>query len=167
MKESRKEFIKQGHKSACSEWKEKIEKEFPELFKKNALVRGWSRIKGDEFALAFIQGIEETYGFDYKGRWSRNWCENISSTKYTPATDKEVEEALIKEAKKRGFKKGVSFLSISDGVKKQGSNFGYYGNNNQICLGGGTIFKDGEWAEVLQTITKQQAEKELGKTILN
>ena len=39
MKESRKEFIKKAHSAACSEWKENIEKEFPKLFKKDAL--GW------------------------------------------------------------------------------------------------------------------------------
>lgn len=33
MKKSRKEFIKVAHKEACDDWKSKIEKEFPELFK--------------------------------------------------------------------------------------------------------------------------------------
>ena len=32
----------------------------------------------------------------------------------------------------------------------------------------GTIFQKGKWAEIIkETITKEQAEKELGKTILN
>jgi hypothetical protein len=161
MKDSRKEFIKQAHKSACSEWKEKIKKEFPELFKEDALVVGkWYKENDSEF-LIFITNLNDASYAGYGFNMSAKWQDSLGrvNLKHTLATDKEVEEALIKEAKKRGFKKGVSFLSISDGVKKQGSNFGYYGNNNQICLGGGTIFKDGEWAEVLQTITKQQAEK--------
>jgi len=34
MKQSRIQFIKDGHAAACSEWKERIEKEFPKLFVK-------------------------------------------------------------------------------------------------------------------------------------
>jgi hypothetical protein len=167
MKDSRKEFIKQAHKSACSEWKEKIEQEFPKLFKSIKKANGWYKDEENEWCMFFENGIIK-YGLDVNSDWRDNLC-----TKYTlrvddyKATYKEVEEALIKEAKKRGFKEGVSFLSISDGVKKQGSYFGYYSTNNQICLGGGTIFKDGQWATIVETITKKQAEKELGKTILN
>ena len=40
MKESRKEFIKKAHSAACSEWKTNIEKEFPKLFKEDALEVG-------------------------------------------------------------------------------------------------------------------------------
>jgi hypothetical protein len=169
MKQSRKDFIKQAHENACSDWKKNIEKEFPKLFKKDSLVRGWSKIKGDEFALAFIQGIEETYGFDYKGRWTRNWCENIGSTKYTPATDKEVEQALIKEAKKRGFKKGVEISYLDNTTNSCGF------DGTLMFLSGilvdkqhATIFSYGKWAKIVkETITKEQAEKELGKIILN
>ena len=46
MKTTRKEFIKRAHQSACSEWKEQIEKEFPKLFKKDELVVGkWYKHK--------------------------------------------------------------------------------------------------------------------------
>ena len=37
MKQSRKKFIIEAHENACNEWKQKIEKEFPKLFKKDKL----------------------------------------------------------------------------------------------------------------------------------
>jgi hypothetical protein len=47
MKKSRIEFIKEGHAAACSEWKAKIEKEFPKLFVKEELEVGkWYNYEG-------------------------------------------------------------------------------------------------------------------------
>jgi hypothetical protein len=170
MKESRKEFIKEAHSNACRVWKENIEKEFPELFKKDDLVRGWYRVKGNQFALAFIQGFKETYGFDYKGRWTRTWYENRSFTKYTPATDKEVEEVLIKEAKNRGLKP-LNHRCLQDGKiwsDNIGDEYEYTSKFNKLEIGASVAFEDGKWAEIIkETITKEQAEKELGKTIIN
>jgi hypothetical protein len=37
-----------------------------------------------------------------------------------------------------------------------------------LWIDGGCVFKEGKWAKIIkETITKEQAEKELGKTILN
>ena len=68
--------------------------------------------KGNETTSKIIK----CYGF------CSGWDEAISCglgsdlNKWTPATDKEVEEALIKEAKKRGFKEGVIFVSTFSGA---------------------------------------------------
>lgn len=48
------------------------------------------------------------YGFNYSGQWRTNEEFGDLDSDPIPATDKEVEEALIKEAKKRGFKEGVT-----------------------------------------------------------
>jgi hypothetical protein len=176
MKESRKEFIKKAHSAACSEWKKNIEKEFPKLFKKDALVVGkWYKIQCSKNALVFIQGYKKTYGFDYAGLWTNMWHENISNTTYIPATDKEVEEALIKEAKKRGFKEGVRVdkllytnIGSLNGDSKTCENKEFKLFHGHLSIGNLLIFhRTGKWAEIVETITKEQAEKELGKTILN
>ena len=167
MKESRKEFIKKAHSAACSEWKTNIEKEFPKLFKKSALVVGkWYKEAGCLFNYQYGLNI---YGFFSDGVWTDrgwSWYDTVS----TPATDKEVEEALIKEAKRRGFKEGIEFKSVSSGnsIERVYDVFSYYSKQDQLCSAGGSVFIGGKWAEIIkETITKEQAEKELGKTILN
>lgn len=79
-----------------------------------------------------------------------------------PATDKEVEEALIKEAKKRGFKEGcvANNSKVHGGIYEnnklnRGYSFHfidgglYYGNlefnDSQFC-----IFKNGKWAKIIK-----------------
>ena len=179
MKESRKEFIKKAHSAACSEWKENIEKEFPKLFKEDALVVGkWYKRKED-LNLWFLTHINNEcsfgYGFDYSGYWADESTGFNYSLELNRATEKEVEEALVKEAKRRGFKKNVVIITSKTGVKRtlNSNNFEMIGNN-LVCLSSkgsyiySSVFTNGKWAEIIkETITKEQAEKELGKTILN
>ena len=179
MKESRKEFIKKAHSAACSEWKENIEKEFPKLFKEDALVVGkWYKSEG---CLFNYQKQSNVYGFFTDGSWMNgDWIWYGANAK--PATDKEVEEALIKEAKKRGFKEGVNFNVTKDlwdtsiggregfntVIDKNTYDYSESSNSFKInCIDGCmSIFTKGKWATIVETITKEQAEKELGKTIL-
>ena len=171
MKESRKEFIKKAHSAACSEWKTNIEKEFPKLFKKDVLAVGkWYKSRN---CLFNYQKQGNVYGFYTDGGWiNGGWSWDDTSAK--PATDKEVEKALIKEAKRRGFKEGVMIKSkwlTAPSKKKLMGNF-IFDNEFELCCRASngslyTIFQDGEWATIVETITKEQAEKELGKTILN
>ena len=173
MKESRKEFIIQAHKEACSEWKQNIEQEFPKLFKSEELYNGWYKDSQNEWCMFFQDGMME-YGFNTDGNW-RGDIKHFYSPIYSDykATDKEVEEALIKEAKKRGFKKGdvikgefhKSFngLMIDDYDMDSPS---YIPNSNMFALGNKVLFKKGKWETIIETITKAEAEKELGKTII-
>ena len=174
MKESRKEFIKKAHSAACSDWKTNIEKEFPKLFKKDALVVGkWYKRKQDSrlwFVTHIKNGCSYGYGFDYSGYWADESAGFNYSLELNKATDKEVEQALIKEAEKRGFEEGVAFKSVSgrNSIDRVCDGFRYYSNQNQLCSGKGSVFIKGKWATIIEeTITKEQAEKELGKTILN
>jgi hypothetical protein len=181
MKESRKEFIKKAHSAACSEWKKNIEKEFPKLFKEDALVVGkWYKYHDNyQESLMVWNNSEDTYGF-----WGNEYRDDLSfhiSYDKIPATDKEVEEALIKEAKRRGFKKGVKFIRLSNGVIMTVDGLPYFQHGilsvlspktewSSVYKGGCSnpfIFDNGKWATIVETITKEQAEKELGKTILN
>ena len=166
MKKSRKEFIKKAHSAACSDWKTNIEKEFPKLFKEDALVVGkWYKSEG---CLFNYQKQSNVYGFFTDGSWMNgDWIWYGANARL--ATDKEVEEELIKEAKRRGFKEGVKFKSVSSGnnIERVYGGFRYFSNQNQFCSGGGSVFIGGKWATIVETITKEQAEKELGKTILD
>ena len=168
MKESRKDFIKKAHNNACSEWKTNIEKEFPELFKNDDLVVGkWYKFGNMDSLMVFNNG-KKAYGF-FSGRYGTNWYFSVGKTA-TLATDKEVKQALIKEAKRRGFKEGVSVSNENIGYIYEGMC-----NSNEITFKNGIlsidsiyIYKKGKWAEIIkETITKEQAEKELGKTIIN
>jgi hypothetical protein len=168
MKKSRKDFIKKAHSAACNEWKTNIEAEFPKLFKKDALVVGkWYKIDNKDGYLLNYSETGIVFGF-----LNGNYSSNYYFYKYhydnaKPATDEEVEEALIKEAKKRGFKKGVKFKCLYN-HDYEGQCTPLLCSEGYLWLKGGCVFKDGKWATtVRETITKEQAEKELGKTILN
>ena len=179
MKKSRKEFIKKAHSAACSDWKTNIEKEFPKLFKKDALVVGKWYINIDGLkCLHFVTKITDSkeyfaYGFSFSNEWKNNKgfgsVNDYTNKNFRLATDKEVEEALIKEAKRRGFKEGVEFKSMNNKFSVLNESFRYQeiSKNTLDAFGCYNIFQEGKWAEIVETITKEQAEKELGKTILN
>lgn len=86
------------------------------------------------------------------------------------ATDKEVEKMLIKEAKKRGFKDKGMYEDIHDpycGFKElHFKELEYDRKENWLYDGyGSVIFCNGKWSTI-ETITKEDAEKQLGKTIV-
>ena len=181
MKQSRKDFIKKAHENACSEWKTNIEKEFPELFKEDALVVGkwYKTFSGSIFKYNGNKDIENDpcgYGFGVDGGFF-----GISNGKYggwgsdvTLATCKEVKEVFDKEAIKRGYKKDVVIITSRTGVKRTltSNSFTMVGSSfcglssKETCLYPVILF-EGKWATIVETITKEQAEKELGKTIIN
>jgi hypothetical protein len=175
MKDSRKDFIKQAHDAACSKWKKNIEDEFPKLFKQDALVAGkyYKLLHRDgSFIVSNFNGDlnANQYGFTSTGEWSNHlgtaWFNSKSGTTNL-MTEKEVGDALIKEAKKIGFKKGVKFIDVVDGELEvvDGNVYEYYPNMDILTLNCDRIYKNGKWAKILETITKEQAEKELGKVI--
>jgi hypothetical protein len=164
MKQSRKEFIKNLHSEVSSGFKIVIEKEFPKLFKEDALVVGkW--YKSSDCLFNYQEDLS-VYGFFTNEGWtSGGW--RWSDTSVRLATDKEVEEALIKEAKKRGYKHGCVVSNNKYGHCSINKN-GFYTFDGELWLGDCSLTNNGVWAEIIkETITKEQAEKELGKTILN
>tara|TARA_R110002111_G_scaffold2678_1_gene17657 strand:+ start:41 stop:571 length:531 start_codon:yes stop_codon:yes gene_type:complete len=176
MKESRKEFIKKAHSAACYDWKQNIEKEFPKLFKKEEIY-GWYKSKELKGWCVFLENGLSIYGIDSFGDWFEGHGYNYQLHKDDyKATDKEVEEALIKEAKKRGFKEGVTVdkVNLSDDynpnnkLKENTINTNELLSHGYLWVSSILIYDNGEWATIIkETITKEQAEKELGKTILN
>jgi len=168
-----KELHQSGDVSKLKEW-------YPSVFGEELEVGSWyyvDRKKEDEFkALVMFKGYGiETYGFSHYNIWtniygSHNTFKNERYI-YTKATHQEIETALINEAKKRGFKKGViverpdSF--INDGtVTILGGNFSLL-NNNGLQLGGYAIMEHSTWAQIIKPkqMTQEQIEKELGYKI--
>jgi len=112
------------------------------------------------------------YGFNSSGFWED--CISFSKDWLTPATDKEFETALIKEAKKRGFKEGVKFLSARDGDIRTATNEFYSFDNwnkyTTLQLDTAWIFKGGKWATIIEEpkvkeMTMQEVNKALGYEI--
>lgn len=145
-----KEFILEGHKAACSTWKAKIEAQFPELFPKLEVGK-WYKTQE---ALVFInKDVKDNsvigYGFDGVNNWTDNW-HYYTHNKLTPATDEEVQTALIAEAKRRGYKEGVNIKNLlaNSIITCVGKSFLY--QNNELwfnCIG--CILKNGKWAEIM------------------
>ncbi len=183
-----KDFILEAHKAACSEWKSKIENELPDLFKPKFEI-------GDAVFFNVNERPElSAYGFimdhnDYpiaKDRflvqficeingYSRRVC---GDCELRLATNEEVEQALIKEAKRRGFKEGVRFIDVRDGAELVVSEFALtydldeapYNNELRVSIDDfyyGVIFKEGKWAEIItkKKMTVADVEKALGHEV--
>ena len=177
MKESRKLFIKSAHGSACQEWKDRIEEEFPKLFEgrclsETDLIEGrWYKKK--EYLMLW-NNSKTTYGF-YQGGWGK-WC--CMGVGMTLATSEEVGAALIKEGRKRGLDKaGITFRLIQGEIGEVNNSrittdyvlTHYKSTMNKLMLKSGygayTVYENGKWVKPLETITKSEAEIKLGKLI--
>jgi hypothetical protein len=166
MKKGRKNLIKRLHADSHPSYKGELEKEFPKLFKEDALVVGkWYKSEIAIFKVTSLAPLK-SYGV-YSGKWGNEFYTDIT-TKLRPATDKEVEQALIKEANRRGFNFEVNFKFIEGGVNhshlrkvaKVGCTFKYEdGRLQTLGYGDWTIYNNGKWATIIETITKEQAEK--------
>jgi len=167
-----KEFILEAHKDACSTWKNKIEKEFPELFVEEK-ANGWYKLRQSYgFWFGFYEDNLLKYTITDDGfSLIHKECEYENEEK---ATKEEVETALIAEAKKKGFEEGVEFIDkdgekqickskikICDSTRK--NSFGLqFGNGN------GLIFYNGIWATIIEKpkFTKEEAEKKFNIKIV-
>lgn len=117
------------------------------------------KIPNDNKALVMYQGQGvETYGFSHSDKFIN--CYGISNTfsnpeyVYTKATHQEVEQALIKEAKKRGFKEGVNatrewIYPNARLVTLNRNNYTFNPSINSLTLDGWEIFYKGKWAEII------------------
>lgn len=91
MKKSRKKFIKEAHEHACSEWKDKIEKEFPKLFTKEETYKIGDRfeIAGHTYLLAscglnLVVLVNVTNGRRYGEQQVVNECLSITAKELDP-----------------------------------------------------------------------------------
>ena len=115
-------------------------------------------------------------GFDSGSFGNADRC---LGTKLIKATKEEIEKHLIEEAKRRGFKEGIrisrnigmianTYLNtrISKTRFSSYNGFQYTKEYDYLTLEGFVIYKEGNWAEIIKTITKEEAEKKLNCKII-
>ena len=162
------EFVKEAHKAACNDWKKRIEEHVPELAEPEIEVGKW--YKGNFYnsdTLICIEEIERNvnfkgsisqkhYGF-INGFWREkaSWSNTSWSKDLIPATEKEVETALIAEAQRRGFKEGNYKGLESLYVDSKFTGWCYQSSLNKLYSadegdGGDVIFHNGKWAEIIE-----------------
>lgn len=189
------DFVKQAHESACSTWKEKIEKEFPSLFNGKELTKGkWYKNALDGIFLfdgtfSISSGDKRPNGY---GTNCNEWFDGDDGIGWSiigikEATKQQVFDALKKEAERRGFKEGEKCLSLAG--RLDGTTLSVGGNtclHGDICGGhffledgmfwvrcndyNALIFQDGKWAEVIKEepikeVTLEEVAKMLGVAI--
>lgn len=172
--EVRNEFILEAHKSACSEWKLKIEKECPELFETKLEVGKWYK-NGNGKTLFFYNGTKKNrYGFNSENKWrdEKSGIGDAFDHSLVLATKEEVKEALINEAKKRGLlskgayvksavNKKTTIINNLNIVFESNKLYSNYGEEDSICL-----FKDGKFATIISTPIEEKI-KEIEANIEN
>lgn len=150
---------------------------FPEAFKK--LFTGWAKCTGygnEKWIGRFEKDVFE-YGIGSDGKWFKKEIEKHNfnmSDGFVVATNQEIETALIAEAKKRGFKRGVwanrsqemlnkyNTPSVKKEILIEQEEFEHGDILNELTLNGRLIFIQGIWAEIIPTITKSEAKKKIG-----
>jgi len=126
---------------------------FKECFETELEVGKWYK-NPNRKAIMYFETIKNNtcfgYGFDNSGIWENKleyFCNN-----WEPATEKEVEEALVKEAIKRGLVEGAKVNPIK-GVYGINTDKEYKLIQNRLYFCGDCFFKDGIWAEIIQVPT--------------
>lgn len=168
------EFIKQGHAAACSEWKKRIEQEFPDLFERE--LNKWYKLNGSHALMVYFTGKygnDASYGFGMRGDFFSTIGAYRGDT-FELATHEEVQSALIREAKSRGFV-GVEINPVKDYNWTNQSLicsdiFSYDVFKNLLYVRDTSgywqeVFKEGEWASVVENTTEltvAEIEKRLG-----
>ena len=128
---------------------------FPEAFKKELEIGKWYKGIGRNFLVNY-QGDDDTnYGFwgnlPFKNdiHFGQYWVDECRE-----ATPEEVEVALINEAKKRGYKKGVKCYFGTEKHQRTISTDDIifdtnYLINGGLCMGINVIFTQGNWAQII------------------
>lgn len=118
----------------------------------------------DNTRMWFIKNLigadQESYGFYNFSNWVDSGIRSSCKSEFRLATKSEVQEALTKEAIKRGFKEGVKFKTCLGNIRTGLGEFEFLSYDNILrfksCEETGrcpNIFKNGEWAELIKTKT--------------
>lgn len=140
---------------------------FPELFEMKLEVGKWYKTDFGDI-INYTGDLYNSYGISFNGYWYDNgWIMEKSSLK--PAKHEEVETVLIKEAEKRGLisdKPLYYKLPYGVGYSRYSSKKEFIFKDNKLYLENFDIFNNGQWAKIIETITKEEAEKILNKKII-
>ena len=138
-----------------------LKKWFPEAFELE--VGKWYKSDaGGKWFIEELRGTQQkSYGFNLMGKWSSSM--NRLSTGLIELSLKEVGKALIKEARRRGYREGVLIEDIYTGIKERpnitvsSDDFDW----EEIPVGkragvmalrdseGSILFTDGHWTQII------------------
>jgi hypothetical protein len=160
---SREVLLQLANNNSYSE--EILKKECPKLFESEIEINNYYWVKHENLqnSLVFIQGkeVEYTYGFNHYFEWTEIYRNNLLHTKYKKdiikkATPQEVETALIKEAKNRGYVDG-NYKCLRGETKQNRKRFYYNLEMNELRIANeyyyNVIFQNGTWATIIETPT--------------
>jgi len=125
-------------------------------------VAGWYKThdEDNEKWLFYISDGVRRYGIDSDGDWKNLPTQYVLEDSDYLADPKEVEQRLIEEAKRRGFKEGVLVVDVDDGDEDRigRDSYIYYPKDIRqrfecLTLDYTHIFKDGIWAEIIEPLT--------------
>lgn len=122
----------------------------------------WYRVKRGS-SIQFNKSKGTGYGINEIGTWVDNcrWMADEGRDNWQEATPQEVEEALVKEAKRRGYVEGVSVIDLEDGKDvffKKGGGYILSDTSKKLFAHGATVFKDGIWATIIEKQVDKFAE---------
>lgn len=147
-----------------------LKKYFSEVFETKLEVGKWYKYKTNYFNwIMCYTGIDgKNFGFNTSGTFGTDFEMDLK-TEWKEATEQEVEEALTKEAVKRGLVIGsyASFGTIKE-VRKITDEIIW--NERHKCLSSGkNVLMDSKavWVESVPTLTKQEAEAKLKEIGVN
>ena len=138
-------------KDCLKEW-------FPDVFKTELTIGKWYKYK---LALFYITNkisnntnYYNVFGFDVDGNWMTDNATTYFNENYTEATPEEVEASLISEAKKRGYKQGIT-CAFGKGAHNRMIRENEirwvpdWQDKGALCMGTNVIFTQGNWAKIL------------------
>ena len=137
--------------------KELLQKFIPEAFETKLEVGKWYRLKNKAFnwLMCYASDEDSCYGFNSQNLYSNDYV-MYDDDDWRLATEEEVSEALINEAKKRYTNKKVRCLDTNDIFEIDFNELRYYEDVNGLYAFDNDleteieIFKDGIWAEIIE-----------------
>jgi hypothetical protein len=146
---------------------------YPEKFEVEKKVHTFYYVKyehGEYLFAYFSMDSNLVYGFNKSGwRESFHWyLEN--EPKATLATEEQILKFMIPEAKKRGYKNGNYKCMYMPNYTAEVEENSFLFERGELWQGtksnANRIFEKGKWAEIIETITKEEAEKMLNTKII-
>ena len=154
-----------------------IRKECPKLFESEIKIGDWISSKINKKVAIKITDIKDTelfgYGINYKGEWIDEKVVGELTSDLFVLKPQEVENALINEAKKRGFKVGVEFITpINEFLSTCNEIFTFDYDRNSLFNNSMAVFCDGKWSKIttptdIITIFEKYGKDELQKYLDN
>ncbi len=157
---------------------EKLKEWFPEAFKvKLEVGMVIKKINSDREWIVKVCDNYRLYGININGNYFDSIKDKetieliLNNEENKEATTQEWESALIEEAKKRGYKNvNYKCLFQPSNTTKNIETHTYYISGDCLWFGSGEngnqVFREGVWAEIIKTFSKEEAEKLLGGEII-